>query len=408
MVLAVESAFLIFGGVLFIGYFGEMLSRRFAVPSALLLLIIGYLLRFSGYIDVQSLVRIQGLFGSLALVVLLFDGGLSLNLHQVVFKSGRVLLMSVLTTVFALIGSVFLFMVFGLNPIIGAIIGAVAGGIGSTTTISILKGIELSDKIKNFLTLESSITDVFSIILAIVLTQTLISGTIDIQIIGQGIVSKFSVGIFSGIIIGVLSIIALTKIEKGYNYMIMFALVLILFAVTEFLGGSGAIAVLIFGIVFGNESAIRKIIKSDHTKKCYLTKEFQVEISFFVRTFFFVFLGIIVELGSLTNLLIAFLLVFLYIIIRYVSIHFSTANSPLYDSRFILTAVCPRGLATAVLAAYPVVTIQNLLKTSSDPYLKDLLLQVASLPEISFYIIILSIVVTTFLVPYVMHKNSKA
>ena len=290
MAITTESAFLIFGGILIIGYFGELLAKKFSVPSALLLLLIGYLLKFTGYVEIESIVGIQDLFGSLALIVLLFDGGLTLNLREVLFKSGRVLLLAFLTTVVAIILSIALFNFLGINPIIGAIFGAIAGGIGSTTTISIASSLKLPDRIKNFLTLESSITDVFSIILTIVLTQTLLSGSIDFQIISQGIASRFSTGLIIGAVTGIISLAILSKIQKGYNYMVTFAIVLILYAVTEFLAGSGAIAVLVFGLLFGNENAIRNALKLDiNAGKRPIIKQFQNEISFFIRTFFLYF-----------------------------------------------------------------------------------------------------------------------
>ena len=402
-----ESSFLIFGSILIIGYLGELLSKRFAVPSALLLLLIGFSLRLSGYVDVSALVSIQDLFGSLALIVLLFDGGLSLNLYEIVFKSGRVLSNAILTTILGIAGCVLLFSLLGFNPIMGAILGAIAGGIGSTTTISITKGLSLPPQIKNFLTLESSMTDVFSIILALVLTQALISGAVDLQSIGQGILGKFTIGAFAGIFAGIASIMVLAKIEKGYNYMITFALFLILFAITDFFGGSGAIAVLIFGVVFGNEAAIRKMFKLNHNGGRPLIKQFQSEISFFIRTFFFVFLGVIVDLGSLTNFLIAFILLVMFYAIRYISVYLSTFNSTMFDYRKILTAVNPRGLATAVLATYPVIMLQNTIKLKPDDSLQQLLSQMIALPEIAFYLIILSIISTTILVPLVVRDGNK-
>lgn len=262
MAISVETAFLIFGGILFIGYFGEIVSKRFSVPSALLLLLIGFMLKLGGYVDSDSITSIQALFSALALIVLLFDGGLTLHLQTVLFKSGRVLAMAIICTILALMVSYLLFTALGLNPFVGAILGAIAGGIGSAITISMLNSLNLSEKIKNFLTLESSITDVFSIILAIVLTDALISGNIELQTIGQGIAARFSVGLIIGAIAGFISITTLSKIQKGYSYMLTFAIVLILYAITEFLAGSGAIAVLVFGILFGNEALIRKDRKS--------------------------------------------------------------------------------------------------------------------------------------------------
>jgi cell volume regulation protein A len=187
MAAPLESVFLIFGGIIIIGYLGELVSKRFSLPSALLLLVIGQALRLSGYADVAALSSIQEIFGTLALVVLLFDGGLSLNLQAILFRSGRVLLSGALITLLSIIACSFFFAYFvGVDPLIGAIFGALAGGIGSATTISILRGLSLPKAIDTFLTLESSITDVFSIILTIVFTGALISGSLDVQFLVQG------------------------------------------------------------------------------------------------------------------------------------------------------------------------------------------------------------------------------
>jgi cell volume regulation protein A len=409
MAIPVETVFLIFGGIIFIGYLGDPISKRFAIPSALILLAIGYLLKLSGYADAQSLSPIQGLFGSLALVMLLFDGGLSLKMQNVLLKSGRVLLNSVFITLFCILGSALLFYLIGFDPLIGAIVGAIAGGLGSTTTISVIRSLPIPESIRTFLTLESPLTDVFSIILALVLTQALISGSVDLLSIGQDMIARFSIGTIAGFLTGLLCLFALSKIEKGYNYMITFAIVLMLFSLAEFLGGSGAIAVLVFGLMFGNEIEIRRMFRMGRARhQRPLLMQFQTEISFFIRTFFFVFLGIVVGLGSIENFLIGAGLILLFYLIRYISILLSThGDEELSSYRNLLTAVNPRGLATAVLATYPLLMVQDILASGADARLSGLLPQLTSLPEIAFYIIVLSIILTTVLVPLTIHKNDK-
>ncbi|MDD5023032.1 MAG: cation:proton antiporter [Candidatus ainarchaeum sp.] len=401
---SVSSSFLIFGGILLIGYIGDLLSKRFSIPSALLLLLIGFLLQTTGYVDTLSLMPIQELFGSLALIILLFDGGLSTNIFDVLLKSGRVMVVAVLMTIFGIISAILIFIALGLDPLLGAILGAISGGIGASVTISIIRSLNIPDNIRNFLTLESSITDVLSIILALVLIEALISGSIDIQLIGQGILSKFSIGILLGFVIGLFSLALMSKIQKGYNYMMAFALVLVLYALVEYLGGSGAISVLTFGLVFGNESAIRNFFKINPGEEHHSIKQFQAEVSFFIRTFFFVFLGAIVTLGDVTNLFIALLFIILIYIARYVSVKFVTSNTEYADYSTVLSVINARGLATAVLATYPVFAIKNALIQNPTDYLTVLLDQAARVPEIAFYIIIISILFTTILVPYFVGK----
>ncbi|MEW6035336.1 MAG: cation:proton antiporter [Candidatus Micrarchaeota archaeon] len=406
MATTLESVFLIFGGIILIGYLGELVSRRFSLPSALILLLIGFALKASGYADASALSGIQDIFGTLALVVLLFDGGLSLNLRSVIFKSGRVVLVGALTTFLAIIGCYLYFGYFlGVNPLIGAIFGALAGGIGSATTISIVRSLSLPKEIGDFLTMESSITDVFSIILTIVFTGALISGSLDLQFLGQSVMSRFSVGVMLGALFGLLSLAILSRIEKGYNYVVTFALMLMIYAFIELLGGSGAIGVLIFGIVFGNETEIRRVLNMGNGERNFTSRGVQAEISFFIRTFFLVFLGVVVNLGSVTNLLLAVGLMALLYVIRYAAIRVSLSGSAQGVYSGILTAMNPRGLATAVLATYPVIAVQNALAASGDARLSSVLSQLSSLPEITFYIIVLSVLLTSVLVPIMAAKH---
>jgi len=370
-------------------------------------LLIGYGIKLSGFADAKDFVGMQELFGSFALIVLLFDGGMCLNIFDVIFKSARALCVGATITLISMVASAALFMLMGFNALTGAILGAVAGGIGSTTTISIVKSLSLPKQIRNFLTLESSITDIFSIIFAIVLTETLVSGTINFQVIFSGIIGNFAIGLLIGMAAGMGVILLFSKIQKGYNYMMTFATVILLYAVTELLSGSGAIAVLAFGVILGNELPIRKTFKIALADGSMQIKQFQNEISFFIRTFFFVFLGIIVSLGNIQNLAIAVILMAILYVIRYFVICFFTLNTELAEHKKVLAAINPRGLATAVLATYPLIVVENSIAETGNNSLSVLLPQLASLSEISFYLIILSLAFTTILVPLATRKQRK-
>ena len=75
--------------------------------------------------------------------------------------------------------------------------------------------------------------------------------------------------------------------------------ILALYSITEFLGGSGAIGRPDIRIMLGNEKSVRSIIHMDETEEKVPIKEFHTEVSFIVRTFFFVFLGMVVTLTSI-------------------------------------------------------------------------------------------------------------
>jgi NhaP-type Na+/H+ or K+/H+ antiporter len=71
----------------------------------------------------------------------------------------------------------------------------------------------------------------------------------------------------------------------------------------------------------------------------------------------------------------------------------------------ILTAINPRGLATAVLATYPLAEVAKILP--NNPSLSGINNQLGILPQICFYIILISLVVTSILIPLFYKKPSK-
>ena len=85
-------------------------------------------------------------------------------------------------------------------------------------------------------------------------------------------------------------------------------------------------------------------------------KKVQTEISFFVKTFFFVYLGIIFNLNSLTPEIIALAVAVLLALFaaRFIGTKALTALRPnLKKYSTLLTTMMPRGLAAAVLALIP-------------------------------------------------------
>ena len=82
-------------------------------------------------------------------------------------------------------------------------------------------------------------------------------------------------------------------------------------------------------------------------------KRFKSEIAFFIRTFFFVFLGIIVTISNVNFIFLGIALSILLLIVRYGAVYLTTLKSELKNERPILTFVLTRGLAAAVLETLP-------------------------------------------------------
>ena len=82
-----------------------------------------------------------------------------------------------------------------------------------------------------------------------------------------------------------------------------------------------------------------------------IMRRFQRQISFLIRTFFFVFLGMILVITSVNMMLIGIIIAGLLIVARYFTVWVSTLGAAVLQvDRPIMTVMMGRGLAAAVLA----------------------------------------------------------
>jgi NhaP-type Na+/H+ or K+/H+ antiporter len=82
-------------------------------------------------------------------------------------------------------------------------------------------------------------------------------------------------------------------------------------------------------------------------------KEFNSEISFFARTFFFVYTGMLMTITSVMFFIWGLVLTLVISISRYFAVRISLKNKPLYKHRFFITSMMSRGFVAAVLAYFP-------------------------------------------------------
>jgi cell volume regulation protein A len=139
--------------------------------------------------------------------------------------------------------------------------------------------------------------------------------------------------------------------------MFTLAAVLTTFGAVSFLGGSGAMAILVFGIILGNSHDFSKFLKIKNTSLVNSTiKFFHGEMTFFIRTFFFVYIGMMVSFSwiDLDFVLCSLALLLIIVVVRYMSVGVTVALYPeKKNDRGLMMSMLPRGLASAVLATLP-------------------------------------------------------
>ncbi len=384
MALEIPYVFAGIGTIILLGFLGSLLFERTKIPDILILIFIGLflgpiLLSF-GYEAIPHSIMdtIAPLFSALALVIILFDGGLNLNLEKTVQKFG----LAIVHTSIAFIGTVFVtavicFYLLNMDVFVGLLLGCVLGGVSSAVVIPIMASASVKEDTKVLLTLESVLTDVLCIVTALILIEILIGGNLDTGDMIQQLLTSFVLAAFIAFLFGVLWLWVLKRLEgKPFSFMITIAALLVLYAITEFIHVSGAIAALVFGLVLSNKDEIARILK---IKGSFVfdehIKQFHSEVSFLIRTFFFVYLGITfvfsIGVDSFTNLadfipsviadepLYVFILLMGVIfigmfIMRYIAATVTVIMQPeSREDKSYIYAMIPRGLAAAVLAQLP-------------------------------------------------------
>jgi len=136
------------------------------------------------------------------------------------------------------------------------------------------------------------------------------------------------------------------------------AFVFIIYGVVEILGFNGAIAALAFGITIGNVESIRFYIfrrpqASEAEGLNASEKAFFSEVAFLLKTFFFVYLGISLELISGWLIQLALIFTLLIFLLRVPAVKVTVRNSIPARDASIVAIMVPKGLAAAVLATIP-------------------------------------------------------
>jgi potassium/hydrogen antiporter len=358
--------------ILFFGFFAGWVFKKFSIPDVLFLIILGFIIGpfVLKYVSPESLSGIAPIFTTFTLVFLLFDGAFNIRLSSLIreFSSSFILTMFnfvISSIIVAVIMWVFGFWLGGISFLVALLIGFILGGVSSSFVIPILQQVKISEKVYSLLALESALTDVFCIVFSLTIIEIFNLGGFGIQATLGQIASLFAVAGLVGLLGGVIWIFLILRVFKEHNYMIAIAYLLLIYVVTQFLGGNGAIAALFFGLILKNSKQLSSIIKGILTNKAKEKRKalkgelgvsvttpseqyFYHQISFFLKTFFFVYIGVLIDLSDWRALVIGILLSFVLMGTRMASLVLTKKMAS--ENRSLVNAIFARGLAAAAIA----------------------------------------------------------
>jgi len=357
------AASIIFVGLLvFLAHFFVALFERTRLPDVLMLIGIGLFLGPGlEIVTPADFGRVGPVFVTIALVIILFEGGTGLS-TEVLKKSWK---RTLLLTMVSFVASVFLVaFIIHTTTDFGAtrsfLLGAILGGTASAVVVPMVQQLRMSEQSRAILVLESVITDVLCIVVALAFFQAYHLGELRIGIVlGQTIASFLLAGAL-GIVSAFAWSIALHKIRTLQNSLLTTpAFVFMLYGIVELLGFSGGIAALAFGVAIGNtglfsNKIIRKYVPREPISLNKTEKILFGELVFILKTFFFVYIGLSIQIADYTSIAFGFLLTMVMFVLRIVVVWVTIDRTTTASDASFIAVMVPKGLAAAVLASYAV------------------------------------------------------
>ena len=357
------STFVFYVGlIIFAAHFFTALFERTRFPDVLPLIFIGILIGpLFGILSPDDFGYVGPLLSAVALVLMLFEGGSHLTLDTLKTSLKDCVVLTLATFIFTVLittGIAYYIMENDLMPAL--FIGVVLGSISPAVVVPIVRMLDLSENTKSTLVVESAITDVLSIIIALGIMKTFQAGHKTLmEFIGTNLIATMAMSLAVGFGGAVIWSTILEKIRKFPNTIFTsLAFIFLLYGLSEILGYSGPISVLIFGVVLANSKKIPLSIVqkfgADHlTEFTSIEKTLFSEVIFLVKTFFFNFLGMSIQFGNSKILFIGILLTILIYGGRLLLSRLLISRETPISEAAMISFIIPKGLAAAVLAEVP-------------------------------------------------------
>jgi potassium/hydrogen antiporter len=256
----VLNQLMLFGGALFIvSILASTLSPRMGMPLLLVFLIIGMLVGEDGFFGVKFQdVKAAYFMGTLALAVILFDGGMrtEISLFRVGLKPALSLAtLGVLITV-GICGALAAW-ILGLSWIHGLLLGAIVGSTDAAAVFSVLtmQGLALKSRVGATLEIESGINDPMAVFLTIMLVELMVGPQAHFSWIQLGdFVWEMGAGSAVGLLGGRILAYAIERLQLSAGLYPLLALFggIFIFGLASVMHASGFLAVYLAGLMVGN------------------------------------------------------------------------------------------------------------------------------------------------------------
>ena len=292
--------------ILLISYLFDITTKFTKIPSVILLLATGWMLNQIGglyNIIIPNLNVILPILGTVGLILIVLEGSLELELNRstqnLVKKSAVIALVPLV--IIALGFSAFLYYEWNIS-FKQSLINIIPFCIISSS-IAIPSAINLSREKRQFITYESSLSDIIGVLFFNFATfGTAITLTGAFHFAGQ-----FMLMLVISVVASLVLAVLLAKIDHHIKYGPIIILNILIYQVAKIYHLPALIFILFFGLVLGNVDEMRNLKFLRNVRFTKLTREVQhfkdvvIEATFIVRTLFFIVFGFVLKTEDIIN-----------------------------------------------------------------------------------------------------------
>ena len=370
------------GVVIFLGVAGEAFFKKTGIPDVAFLMILGVIIGpVFGIISAEAVIQVVPYFAALALIIIMFDGGLNLDIKHVVKTAHFSVTLAIIGFILSvIIISVATHYVLEWTWLESILLASIVGGSSSAIVFGLVRNIRISEETKSILSFESAVTDILATIIAFILFEAVLAGHFDLQTLQETIGRAVVVGLVLGFGVGIPWMYISTKLGNAQHaYMLTLSILFVLFFLANSFGESGALTALVFGLMIGNKRHLSRILRFK-VPRIKMDDPTHNQLTFLVRSFFFVFVGLMATFGQIEYMIFGIVITVAVFVGRAGVVKAVLTKRFSRLDKSVTNSMIPRGLAAAVLATYPI----TMGLPNAEAY-----------PQMIFFIILSSVIITT-------------